>query len=56
MLAYKAKLVGIVVIVREESYTSQASFLDGDEFPTYDPNRNSWLLQYLAQSISQRIR
>ena len=28
MLAYKAQLVGIRVIIREESYTSQASFLD----------------------------
>ena len=28
MLAYKCKLVGIVVIVTEESYTSKCSFLD----------------------------
>lgn len=41
MLTYKAQLVGICVIVREESYTSQASFLDGDEIPTYDPNRQT---------------
>jgi putative transposase len=39
MLEYKAKLVGIRVIVREESYTSKASFLDRDAIPTYDPNR-----------------
>jgi putative transposase len=39
MLQYKAQLVGITVIVREESYTSQASFLDGDEIPTYDTKR-----------------
>jgi len=38
MLTYKAQRVGIQVIVREESYTSQASFLDRDEIPTYDPN------------------
>ena len=38
MLTYKAQLAGIVVVVREESYTSQASLLDGDEIPTYDPN------------------
>jgi putative transposase len=38
MLTYKAQLVGIAVVVREESYTSQASWLDGDEIPTYDPN------------------
>ena len=36
MLQYKAQLVGIVVIVREESYTSKASFLDLDPIPTYD--------------------
>jgi putative transposase len=39
MLEYKAQMVGIRVIVREESYTSKASFLDRDEIPTYDPNR-----------------
>jgi putative transposase len=36
MLTYKAELVGIRVIVTEESYTSKASFLDGDELPVYD--------------------
>ncbi len=35
MLCYKAKLVGIQVIVQEESYTSKASFLDSDPIPTY---------------------
>jgi putative transposase len=39
MLTYKAQLVGIVVQVREESYTSKASFLDLDAIPTYDPKR-----------------
>jgi putative transposase len=38
-LHYKAELVGIRVIVTEESYTSQASFLDRDEMPVYDPVR-----------------
>jgi putative transposase len=38
MLSYKAALVGIGVEVREESYTSQASFLDLDPIPTYKPN------------------
>jgi putative transposase len=36
MLTYKAELVGIQVIVTEESYTSKASFLDGDPLPIYD--------------------
>jgi putative transposase len=35
MLTYKAKLVGIHVIVTEESYTSKASFLDCDPIPVY---------------------
>src|SRR6266851_3749788 len=38
MLTYKAALVGIQVEVREESYTSQASFVDLDPIPTYKPN------------------
>jgi putative transposase len=39
MLRYKAELVGIQVQITEESYTSQASFLDGDPLPVYDPAR-----------------
>ncbi|HKW23071.1 MAG TPA: transposase [Ktedonobacterales bacterium] len=35
MLTYKAELVGIRVVLTEESYTSKASFLDGDELPVY---------------------
>jgi putative transposase len=38
MLTYKAALVGIGVEVREESYTSQASFVDLDPIPDYKPN------------------
>jgi putative transposase len=41
MLGYKAELVGITVIVREESYTSKASFLDLDEIPTHDAKRKA---------------
>jgi putative transposase len=33
MLCYKAKLVGIQVILQEESYTSKASFLDSEPLP-----------------------
>jgi transposase len=36
MLTYKAELVGIQVIVTEESYTSKASFLDGDPLSVCD--------------------
>jgi len=35
MLCYKARLVGIQVVLQEESYTSKASFLDGDPLPIY---------------------
>src|SRR5262249_11307293 len=35
MLTDKAELVGIQVGVTEESYTSRASFLDGDPLPIY---------------------
>src|SRR5262245_52307503 len=37
MLRYKAELVGIQVVVSEERYTSQASFLDGDALPVSAP-------------------
>ncbi len=33
MLTYKAELVGITVLITEESYTSKASFLDHDPLP-----------------------
>jgi len=35
LLACKAQLVGIQVVVTEESYTSRASFLDADPLPVY---------------------
>ncbi len=38
MISYKAALVGIQVEVQEESYTSQASFLDLDPIPDYKPH------------------
>lgn len=41
MVTYKCEAVGIKVIVHEESYTSQASFLDWDNIPTYDENADS---------------
>ena len=34
-LIYKCKLLGITVVIVEESYTSKASFLDYDDIPTY---------------------
>jgi len=41
MLTYKASLVGIGVEVREESYTSKASFLDLDSIPMYKRSSES---------------
>ena len=40
LITYKAKAEGISVIVTEESYTSQASFLDEDIIPTYKLGNN----------------
>ncbi len=38
-IQYKAELVGIKVTIIPESYTSQASALDRDEIPDYDPRK-----------------
>lgn len=38
MVKYKGEQHGITVIVAEESYTSKASFIDGDDIPTYGEN------------------
>ena len=35
LITYKAERAGIRVILSEESYTSQASLIDGDYIPTY---------------------
>ncbi|GAB4186076.1 MAG: hypothetical protein Fur006_25070 [Coleofasciculaceae cyanobacterium] len=35
MLTYKAQLVGINVLITEESHTSVSSFLDADPLPVY---------------------
>lgn len=35
MIKYKCELEGIEVIIQEESYTSQSSFIDGDNIPVY---------------------
>jgi len=43
MLEYKAKLVGITVLVQEESYTSKASFLDLDFMPIYAEEDNEFV-------------
>ena len=42
MLTYKGAMVGIQVIIQEESYTSRASFLDNDSIPTYKAKPDDW--------------
>jgi putative transposase len=41
LLTYKAESVGMRVMVTEESYTSQASFLDLDVLPSYNPTQGA---------------
>lgn len=41
MLSYKADMVGIKVIITEESYTSKASFLDNDPLPIYQKGQKN---------------
>ena len=40
-IKYKAQLVGIKVVLQEESFTSKASFEDGDSIPTYHPQETN---------------
>ena len=53
-IIYKAEEVGILVIVREESYTSQASFLDLDEIPTYK-TRDSTTYHFSGKRIKRGL-
>lgn len=39
LISYKARLQGIQVFLQEESYTSQASFLEGDYIPTFGKSK-----------------
>ncbi|HLQ30881.1 MAG TPA: transposase [Ktedonobacteraceae bacterium] len=55
MLSYKAALVGIGVEVREESYTSKASFLDLDPIPDYKPNDET-VYTFSGKRIGKRNR
>src|SRR5216684_4009084 len=55
MITYKATLVGIGVEVREESYTSKASFLDLDPIPDYKPNDDTEYI-FSGKRIGRRNR
>jgi len=51
----RAALVGVAVEVHGESYTSQASFLDLDEIPVYDPD-NKEEYAFSGKRIGRRNR
>lgn len=53
-LSYKAKLVGIRVLICEESYTSVASFLDRDPIPVYG-EANSKDVKFSGRRISTKL-
>ncbi|GAB3807415.1 zinc ribbon domain-containing protein [Virgibacillus kimchii] len=40
MITYKAEKCGVRVITTEESYTSKASFIDGDDIPVFDEKKD----------------
>jgi IS605 OrfB family transposase len=52
MLTYKARLVGIEVLVQEESYTSKASLLDLDPIPVYG-NKDAEKVKFSGKRISR---
>ena len=52
-LKYKCLLRGIEVIEQEESYTSKASFVDGDEIPIY--GRIDYKLQFSGKRIHRGL-
>lgn len=41
MITYKAESAGLIVVEQEESYTSKASLVDGDEIPVYGKENKS---------------
>ncbi|MBD2388341.1 IS200/IS605 family accessory protein TnpB-related protein, partial [Cylindrospermum sp. FACHB-282] len=51
MLTYKAQLKGIKVIITEESYTSQASALDGDDLPKYGDKKPVFQGKRIARGL-----
>ncbi|WP_366557651.1 IS200/IS605 family accessory protein TnpB-related protein [Okeania sp. SIO1I7] len=44
MLSYKADMVGINVIITEESYTSKSSFIDNDFLPVYKKGQKNQII------------
>lgn len=55
MLTYKARLVGIEVVEREESYTSKCSFLDGETIEKHDTYMGKRVKRGLFKSNNGRL-
>ena len=55
MLEYKARLKGIKVITREESYTSKCSFLDGETIEKHDTYMGKRVKRGLFKSNNGRL-
>lgn len=55
MVTYKAKLEGIEVIVREESYTSKCSFLDNEEICKHETYKGKRIKRGLFRSYDGRL-
>lgn len=52
MLIRKCKEVGIEVIIQEESYTSKASFVDGDSLPVFVKGRRN-IVRFSGRRVSR---
>ena len=48
-----ASKCGIAVVIREESYTSQASLLDMDDIPTYKKGKRTKFLKEISQQLNE---
>lgn len=55
MIKYKAELVGIKVVVREESYTSKCSFLDREEIKKHETYLGKRIKRGLFKSSEGKI-
>lgn len=55
MLTYKAQLKGIKVIITEESYTSQASAIDGDVLPKYGDKKPQFKGHRIARGLYKTL-
>lgn len=53
LIRYKAEAFGIGVVTTEESYTSQSSFIDGDELPVYTKTRKETAQTDADRSVPQ---